>query len=143
MRIDLSWTDNAANETGFRIERCSGTGCSSLTEIATVGANTTTYQNTGLDQLTGYSYRVRAYNGGGNSAYSNAATASTPETPPSAPSALAATATSSSQIDLSWSDTANNETGFRIERCSGAGARIGENTTTHQDTGLTAVTSYT
>jgi Tol biopolymer transport system component/alpha-tubulin suppressor-like RCC1 family protein len=76
-RIDLSWTDNSTNEDGFRIERCTGTGCSSFAEIATVGANVTSYQDTGLAAATSYSYRVRAYNAGGTSGYSNTATATT------------------------------------------------------------------
>ena len=40
-RITLSWTDNAGNETGFRIERCSGAGCTDFTRIAQVGAGVT------------------------------------------------------------------------------------------------------
>ena len=40
-------------------------------EIATVGANTTSYTQTGLPREQLYYYRVRASNSGGNSAYSN------------------------------------------------------------------------
>jgi len=36
--------------------------------------------------------------------------------PPAAPSGLGATAVSTSQIDLSWTDSSNDETGFNIER---------------------------
>lgn len=68
-RIDLTWTDNSNNENGFKIER-SPDGLT-FTEIATVGANVTTYSNTGLTCATFYQYRVRAYNANGNSAYSN------------------------------------------------------------------------
>jgi hypothetical protein len=75
--IDLAWKDNSNNEDGFRIERCQGSDCSSFAEIATVGANVTAFQNTGLSASTSYSYRVRAFNAGGNSAYSNTATATT------------------------------------------------------------------
>ena len=42
--------------------------------------------------------------------------------PPDAPFALTATVAASSpssQIDLSWIDNANNESGFKIERCTG------------------------
>ena len=46
-------------------------------EIATVGANVTTYSNTGLNASTTYYYRVRAYNSSGNSTYSNEANATT------------------------------------------------------------------
>ena len=47
-QINLAWTDNSNNEDGFRIERCQDAGCSTFTEIATVGANVVSYQNTGL-----------------------------------------------------------------------------------------------
>jgi hypothetical protein len=48
------------------------------TEIpTTVGAHMTTYADTGLTPLTAYSYRVRASNLVGDSAYSNTASAVT------------------------------------------------------------------
>jgi hypothetical protein len=72
-QIDLSWTDNASNEEGFRIEQAPA-GTMTFTEIATVAANTTGFQHTGLSAETAYSYRVRAYNGAGPSGYSNIAT---------------------------------------------------------------------
>ena len=147
-QIDLAWTDNATNEDGFRIERCAGAGCAVFTEIATVGANVTTYQNTGLAFNTSYTYRVRAYNGAGTSAYTNTATATT--MPPAAPTNLTATPVSGSQINLAWQDNASNEAGFRIEQCQGAGctafveiATVGANVTSYQSTGLTLGTSYT
>jgi hypothetical protein len=74
-RIDLIWTDNSTNESGFKIERCAGAGCTNFAQIATVAANVTGFSNTGLIRSKSYSYRVRAYNGSGDSAYSNAATA--------------------------------------------------------------------
>jgi hypothetical protein len=74
-QINLAWTDNSNNETGFAVERSkNGKGFS---QIATLGANVTTYSNTGLSRATTYYYRVRAYNPGGNSAYSNIASATT------------------------------------------------------------------
>jgi hypothetical protein len=36
-RIDLTWTDNTYDETGFKIERCQGTGCGNFEEIKTLG----------------------------------------------------------------------------------------------------------
>lgn len=77
-QINLTWMDNSANENGFTIERCSGSGCTNFAQIATVGANTKSYSNTGLKRNTSYRYRVRAYNSSGNSAYSNTASATTP-----------------------------------------------------------------
>jgi len=72
-QLNLAWTDNASNEDGFKIERCSGNSCTNFAQIATVGANIRTYSNTGLNKNTIYTYRVRAYNTFGNSAYSNIA----------------------------------------------------------------------
>ncbi len=73
--IDLSWTDNSSNETGFLIERSpDGSTWSSLT---TVGSNVTSYANTGLSSSTTHYYRVSAFSGAGSSPASNTATATT------------------------------------------------------------------
>lgn len=74
-RINLAWTDNASDETGFRVERSSDGA--NFTQIASPGANVTTYASTGLRRNRLYYFRVRAYNGVGNSAYSNVASART------------------------------------------------------------------
>ena len=150
-QINLTWVDGDASEQGFKIEQCTGAGCSDFAQIATVGANVTSYSNTGLTAATSYSYRVRAYNSVGDSDYSNTASAVTLDAPatPAAPTNLVATAISRSQINLSWTDNATNESGFQIERCKGATctnftqiATVGPNVTTFQNTGLTANTSY-
>lgn len=75
-QINLGWTDNSGNEDGFAIER--SLDGASFSQIATVGANVTTYASTGLARNKTYYYRVRAFNSGGNSAYSNQASARTP-----------------------------------------------------------------
>jgi len=116
--INLTWTDNATNEYGFEVERSlsQGTG---FALVATVGAATVSYEDTDLDPLTRYYYRIRAYNNSGNSGYSNEADAMTedaPPPPPSAPSDLTATATSRSSIALTWTDTSDNEDSFELER---------------------------
>jgi hypothetical protein len=74
-QIDLTWTDNAYNESGFEIER-SPDG-SAWVWLATVGANVTSYPDTGLDPETTYYYRTRAFNGAGYSDYSNVDSATT------------------------------------------------------------------
>jgi hypothetical protein len=71
-QINLTWIDNSFNEIGFKIER-SLNGVSGWGQIATVGPNVTAYSNTNLTCGTTYFYRVRAYNAGGNSGYSNTA----------------------------------------------------------------------
>jgi hypothetical protein len=82
-RIDLAWTDNSTNETGFAIERRQGSG--SFTEIARVGANVTTYANTGLSASSGYCYRVLAFGGDGSSSWTTEACATTAAPPPVQP----------------------------------------------------------
>jgi hypothetical protein len=148
-RIDLAWTDNSDDEIAFRIERkTEPSGTFAL--IATVGANVTKYYNTGLEAGTTYTYRIRAYNGVGNSPYSNEATATTPvANPPAAPSDLAATALSQTLIQLTWTDNSDDETGFRIERkLEPSGAfelitTVGANVTYHYNAGLQPGTTYT
>ena len=64
-------------------------------------------------------------------------------TPPSVPTGLSATAASSSQINLSWNPSTDNVgvTGYKVFR---AGTQIGTSgTTSYQDVGLAASTSYT
>jgi hypothetical protein len=152
-QINLSWTDNSADETSFSIERAPDNAGSPGTyaPIATVGANVTTYSNTGLTGNTKYWYRVQASNANGNSAYSNAALATTLQPAPAAPTGLSTSAVSSSQINLAWTDNANNETGFRIERAPDAGgvagtyteiAVVGVNVNSYSSTGLAAGATY-
>jgi hypothetical protein len=74
-RVDLAWRDRSSNESGFTVERCKGAMCGAFLQIATVGANTLSYSDTTLPVRGTYSYRVRAFNGGGVSSYSNRATA--------------------------------------------------------------------
>jgi hypothetical protein len=66
-QITLTWLDNADNETGFTIER--STNGTTWSPIATVGANIRTFSNTGLRTGIVYSYRVRAINAWGSSAF--------------------------------------------------------------------------
>lgn len=144
-RMDLNWTDTASNETGFRIER--STDGVNFAEIGTAGANVQAYADTTVAAGSQYSYRVRAYNATGASAYSNTATATTPQTAPAAPSGLTAKAASSSQINLKWADASNNESGFYVEHSTNGStwtriATLGVNQTTYASTGLSANTTY-
>ena len=77
--IRLSWRDNSDNEDGFKIER--SLDGSSFIQIATVAANTVSFDDTGLNPGRKYYYRVCAYNGIGNSKYSNIAFAKTNSPP--------------------------------------------------------------
>ncbi|MBD3243720.1 MAG: hypothetical protein GF331_24225 [Chitinivibrionales bacterium] len=67
--VELSWADKSADETGFSIERAASGG--QFEEIATVGADVTTYIDSGLAGGT-YSYRLRAVKSGEYSGYTPA-----------------------------------------------------------------------
>jgi hypothetical protein len=68
--VDLAWTDRAADEAGYEVERAAG---GAFVVVARLGANAQRYTDAAVARRTGYTYRVRAYNAGGNSAYSNTA----------------------------------------------------------------------
>lgn len=146
-QINLGWLDLATDETGFEVEQ--STDGTKFVKVADLAANTITYQDKSLKPATKYWYRVRARNATGASAYSNVANATTLViiTIPKAPSALAANTASSTQINLSWTDNANDETGFELERSTDALsftkiADLGANVTTYQHTGLAPATRY-
>jgi hypothetical protein len=146
-QINLAWSDNSSNESGFKIER--STNGTSFSQIATVGANVTTYSNTGLAASTTYYYRVRATTASGDSGYSNTANATTQSggTVPAAPSGLTSVAANKSTINLSWIDNSTNETGFKIERSTNGTsftqiATVGANVKTFSNTGLKSNKKY-
>ncbi|NUO17626.1 MAG: fibronectin type III domain-containing protein, partial [Planctomycetaceae bacterium] len=65
----LNWSDNSSDESGFRIER--QIGAASFATLTTVGANVTSYNDSGLTLGTMYTYRIVAYNAAGDAAPSN------------------------------------------------------------------------
>lgn len=75
--IQLTWTDNANDETGYIVERSLTTG-SGFTQIAALTAGTVSHTDLGLSSETTYFYRVRAVNAIGSSASSAEASATTP-----------------------------------------------------------------
>jgi len=115
--LALDWDDNSANETGFIVERRSGSS-GSFSRIDSLGADTSEYTDSGLQAGSLYQYRICAYNPGGESGYSNTAGGSTLEIIPQPPINLSATTQSAFSISLVWSDESNNESGFKIERSS-------------------------
>ena len=153
-QITVTWTASTDNVgvTGYRVERCQGSGCSTFTQVGTPTASP--YVDTGLAASTMYVYRVRATDAAGNlSAYSSTASATTTSgadtQPPTAPSGLSANAASGSQINLSWTASTDNVgvAAYHIERCQGSGCSnfseiTSTSTTSYSDTGLAGSTSY-
>ena len=74
-QIALTWTDTATNETGFKIER--SLDDVAWAQIGTVNSNVPAYSATGLAVAVKHYFRVRAFNGAGDSADSNTNAATT------------------------------------------------------------------
>ncbi len=144
-QINLAWTDNATTETNYYVER-SPNGSSSWTVVATLGANITSYQNTGLTLSTIYYYRVRCQAGSTYSSYSNTANATTATL--AAPTSLTASVASSTQITLVWADNTTYETQYSIESSPNGSSSwtvlgtVATNVTTTTNSGLTVGTAY-
>lgn len=75
--LTVGWTAPSGGADSYKLERCSGTGCSNFSQIAAslIG---TTYLDVGLTGLTAYRYRLRATNNRGDGVYSNIGETSTP-----------------------------------------------------------------
>ncbi len=153
-QVSLSWTAATDNVgvSGYRIERCQGSGCQNFVQIATSSGNS--YNDAGVAANTSYVYRVRASDAAGNlSSYSATAALTTPVATdtqaPTAPTQLIATAASSDHVTLTWSASTDNVgvTGYAIERCSGSQCssftQIAVATgASYDDSGLSASTRY-
>ncbi|MEJ0086684.1 MAG: fibronectin type III domain-containing protein [Pseudomonadota bacterium] len=122
-QANLAWDASSDNVgvTGYKVERCQGTGCSPSTQIATPTA--TTFNDTLLTQYTTYRYQVRANDAAGlNSNYSSIFTITTLDTQaPTQPGNLTLSV-NLGQISLSWSASTDNAgvTAYLVERCNTA-----------------------
>lgn len=142
--VRLDWTDNSDNELGFKIERLTDAGV--FTEIHTTAPNAETFTDDTVIAGHTYIYRIRAYNGLGNSAYSNEATINSWDSVP--PASLDVEAVSPTRIDLVWSFSGAENYNTVIERKTGTDGTWNPIYTTavgavrYSDTGLTPNTRY-
>ena len=141
-QINLSWTDNSANESGFSIERAT-TGNGPWSTAGSVAANATTFSDTGRPENYAYYYRVSAIHALGSTSPHYATVSSYVHTLPSAPSNLQAAAsmpfydhsemgdplTVSFKITFTW--TRNSTAGASIKFSTDGGATY--NLTSPQD----------
>lgn len=153
--VILTWADNATTETGYRIER--KTGSDDWSNLIDLPAATKSYADMTVSASTSYQYRVMAL-GSVNSAYSNWASITTPATPvtppvnpttaPAAPTGLTAVSNSAgTTVNLSWTDASSTETGFRIQRQEGVNGwktltSVTAGSTTYADTTTKKATAY-
>lgn len=131
--IRLRWTDRSTAERGFTVID----GVTSRD----VGANTTTYDWTGLAADTHACFKVRAFDASGVTAYHPAAQNSwvcattLPGAGPAAPSGLTATTPGSGTIRLQWTDNSADEDGFTVNN-GDTTRKVGADTTSYDWTGL-------
>jgi fibronectin type 3 domain-containing protein len=150
-QINLTWTNNATNQTGFHIDRATDNAFTQNLVTQSAAASATSFVDSALTQGTTYYYRVRATNAAGDSANSNTANATTP-TLPAAPSNAAVVKVTTSEVDLTWTNNATNATGIEVFRQKGNNnpvviASLPPTATSLNDTGLVtalaAGTAYT
>jgi len=111
-QINLTWTDNSHNETGFQILRSSTGSTGSFSALATTLASVTTYSDADLHPVNEYCYKVQAVAKSRIIGISSTACAK-PPTPPAASNASAAP--QGSLVNITWTDNSVIESGFRIE----------------------------
>ncbi len=142
--VNLTWTDAAQNETGYKVERSSNGGAWST--LTTLAANSTTYSSTGLSSTTSYQYRVTTINNTVSSIASNIAGV---PAMPMAPTNVVATGLSWSTMKVTWTLTADvnrQDVRLRAFKTGQSSPRqvldLGASATLFNDTGLTASTGY-
>lgn len=151
-QLDLTWTDNSRVPTSFDVER--SLDGMTWVQIGTAAVGAGTYTDTGLTENTTYCYRVFGRNASGRGDISSplppVTCATTLKVPPTGPTGLTATVVSSTQIDLTWTDTANNEEYYRIDRKIGVNGAystlvpmLPADSQSYQDMGLQPDTTYT
>jgi len=133
--VQLTWTDptpfnyvtglpvstlgNSANEVGFQVQRATGTGGGTFTQIGTAPANSTTYTDGTVTNGRTYRYRVVIFNAAGTA---TSGTVSITAQIMSPPTNLRAAVQTGPQVLLTWTDNSNIETGFVVERSTNGGA---------------------
>ena len=152
LSVSLTWSDNSFDETGFEIERCIGVGCTDFTLYATRDSSIygPWFNDVGLAEVTTYSYRVRAVNTNGASAYSNIASATTSYARPDGQITSLVGTFANGAVELTWTENATNETRFEVERYEvGAGgtefiviASLAPDTTSFVDSTALLGTTY-
>jgi subtilisin family serine protease len=86
-QVDLAWSDNSSDESGFHIERCEGSQCTAFALVAQTASDVSAFSDVTVAAGTTYGYRVRAVNEAGGSGYTNTASVTTTDPPPPPPPA--------------------------------------------------------
>jgi FtsP/CotA-like multicopper oxidase with cupredoxin domain len=143
--VDLAWTDNSYNETGFTCQRATDPLFTQNVVNTNTAANVVSWPDTTVVTGKIYYYRVQAFNAVGTSSWTAGVTADV--TLPAAPSTLAAALTNIG-INVTWLDKSNNEKGFTLQRSTSSTFggpttfNLPANTTSYADNAVTANTTY-
>ncbi|NLK87154.1 MAG: hypothetical protein GX279_06655 [Clostridiaceae bacterium] len=145
--VNLSWQDNSADETGFEIWRYTY-GKSTYSQYAIVGQNATSFKDVNVEKGAQYMYLVRAYvtSDGLYSSFTNSVSMGVGLISP--PVNLNYKYISDTQVLLEWTDTSDNEDGFKIERRIGTDGVwttlywVSKNQKSYNVTGLNPYTNY-
>ena len=145
-QVALTWS-GSSGATGYSVKRAEVSGGPYVALVS--GITATNYTDTSVNNGTTYYYVVTASNSVGESGNSNEVSAlpTAPITIPSAPTGLSATAFSRSRVDLRWTDTATNESGYRVERSTNGStftqiATPGADTVSYSDATVLANKQY-
>jgi hypothetical protein len=142
VQVDLTWQNNEEHTEEFIVSR-KRSGSDSYDSIAVLPKDILSYTDTSCILAVPYSYGVTSKVQSNQSALSNEWVTATNFPPP--PS-VSISAVSGSSVQISWVDSCDFESGYRIERDSGVGyTQIGEveqNITTFTDSLVNYVTEY-
>ena len=127
-QVTVAWRDNATNETGFVVERCTGAACTTFAQIALAPARNNTGNTSYVDRTVipgnTYRYRVAAVNGLSTPPYTYVTLATAVSVPaiPAAPSGFTVSAVKANgnnyTATLNWTDNSSSETNFTIQRAT-------------------------
>jgi hypothetical protein len=159
-QINLAWTNPAgSNATANLVLRCSGSNCTPTSQVASLGATATVYQDNSVAASTAYSYLIQAAGPGGstNSTTLSVTTPASGSPPPptgTAPAVpqLSVSSARKNAISLSWTQNTSTApvTSFDVLRCTGSGCTpsavvasgLGATVRSYTNAGLMRRTTY-
>lgn len=148
--VQISWIDNADNESSYYVESCRGFNCTNFQAVSgsPFATGTGTVTVLGLIPSENYRFRVKALNTVTESAF---LTSGNVKMAPAAPATFAIGAISENSISFSWADYATDEDAYLVERCVGSGCSsfssvsgspLSANVASHTENGLAENTTY-
>ncbi len=120
--VELNWADGTVSPnfaTNYAIQELIAPNA--YATVANAGPESTSYTITGLNPNSMYVFRIVSSNAAGSSPPSSTITVTTTNQTgqtPTAPLGLGATPASGSEVYLTWTNTATNETGFTLTRAT-------------------------